>query len=201
MLKTFLDFIITILEKYGIITLISFVASIIVSTLTSTSIVNRLPFGEQNIYWFFVAVLFSGIILLSFIKNTWTRMIEKSYVNRTHNERIRRENQEAKQQIHDMIDGFSAEDKAKLYKFVKNGNKPISFNKNMSWYNYDSIFNSNLLVVTEKRIQHDESAIDGRTGERITFNATDTHIAKLKPEAYRDLCQLYKEDGRLGNFD
>ena len=201
MLKTFLDFIVTMAEKYGIITLISFVGSIITSTLISKDIVARLPFGKQNIYWFFVAVWFSWIIVLSLIKHLWTNASEKAYINSSHNEHVRRENQEVKQQIHERIDRFSAADRAKLYEFVKNGNKPISLNKSCSWYDYDSIFNSNWLDVTEKRTQHEESAIDGRTGERTTFIITDTHIAKLKPELYRDLCLIYKEDGRLGNFD
>lgn len=201
MLKIFLDFIVTMAEKYGIILLISFVGSIITSTLEPKSVVGRLPFGNQNIYWFFVAVWFSWIIILSIIKHIWTSASEKAYINKSHNEHVRRENDKVKQQIHEMIDSFSAEDKAKIYVFVKNGNKPISYNLNMSWYGNDSIFNSNLLAVTERRTQHEKSAIDGTTGKKITFTVTDTHIAKLKPEVYRDLCQLYKEDGRLGNFD
>ena len=201
MLKTFLDFIATMAEKYGIITLISFVGSIITSTLISKDIVDRLPFGQQNIYWFFVAVWFSWIIVLSLIKHLWISASKKAYMNRSHNEHVRRGNQEAKQQIHERIDRFSAADRTKLYEFVKNGNKPISLNKNGSWYDFDSIFNTNWLDVTERRTQHEESAIDGRTGKRITFTVTDTHIAKLKPEFYRDLCQIYKEDGRLGNFN
>ena len=78
MLKTFLDFIVTMAEKYGIITLISFVGSIITSTLISKDIVARLPFGKQNNYCFFVAVWFSWIIVLSLIKHLCTNASEKA---------------------------------------------------------------------------------------------------------------------------
>lgn len=201
MLKIILDFIEAILKKYGMITLISFVTGILTMSYLSQDIINKLPFGNQNIYWAFITALFSWIIILSFLKHSWNKLIGAIYNNRSSKKYNDSENKEAKRQIHEMIDKFNADDRKRLYDFVKGGNQPLPFNKYTCYMEYGSLLQSELVNITEKQTKISEEMIISTTGEKTVGNIINTHVAKLKPNIYEMLCQLYAEDGRLGNFD
>lgn len=63
------------------------------------------------------------------------------------------------------------------------------------------LYNSNLVIKTEKRIPVDEEVVIYGTNERTKMTRYDTHLYKLQDSIYKALKYSLNEYGRISHFE
>ena len=136
MLATILDFIKTIMEKYGMITLLSFLAGIVTVSLLPDKVIDILPFEEQNIYWALITEIIAWIVIFSVLHRICKKIVSSvssiKYTQGYEKEKI----SEYKQNVHDFFDEFNEKEKKMILNFLEKNNEPIT----MSEYNIKYVF-------------------------------------------------------------
>lgn len=200
MLETILGFIKAMIEKYGMITLLSFIFGIVTVTVVPDDVVNVLPFGEQNIYWALITAIIVWVVIFSsvhsILKNVIGQVSEVGYRKRHRKDNIA----ELKQMVHESIDGLHEKEREMILEFVTNKNQPITISEHDLRYSIPHIYGREWLNISEKQTAVQTEFIVAATGEKKMGIMYHSHIIKLKEDVYYLLCRIYEEDGRLGHF-
>lgn len=200
MLATILDFIKTIMEKYGMITLLSFLAGIVTVSLLPDKVIDILPFEEQNIYWALITGIIAWIVIFSVLHRICKKIVASvssiKYTQGYEKEKI----SEYKQNVHDFFDEFNEKEKKMILNFLEKNNEPITMSEYNIKYTIPHIYSRQWLHITEKQTAVKEEFIDAATGKKYIGTVHHSHILKLRDDIYSTLLAIYKEDGKLGNF-
>lgn len=196
-MSEFFDFIKTLIEKYGLKSLIAFVLSIFTVTIIPKAWIEKLPFNDTSIYWaigvsfaIWLIILHCIILIFRKINNKISYSIYKEKSNKENN-------QEALEVLWTTIDELSENDRKDIINFLNTNNEPISKGGIMN----SRLYNSNLVIKTEKRIPIDEEVIVYGTDEKIKMTRYDTHLYKLQDSIYKALKYSLDEYGRISHFE
>lgn len=196
-MSAFFDFIKALIEKYGLKSLIAFVLSIFTITIIPKSLIEKLPFNDSNIYWamgvaFAIWLITLHCIILIFrkIKNTFSYSIYKEKSNKENNK-------EALEVLWTTIDELSENDRKDIINFLNTNNEPILKGGIMN----SRLYNSSLVIKTEKRIPIDEEVVVYGTDEKVKMTRYDTHLYKLQDSIYRALKYSLDEYGKISHFE
>ncbi len=196
-MSEFFDFIKTLIEKYGLKSLIAFVLSIFTVTIIPKAWIEKLPFNDTSIYWaigvsfaIWLIILHCIILIFRKINNKISYSIYKEKSNKENN-------QEALEVLWTTIDELSENDRKDIINFLNTNNEPISKGGIMN----SRLYNSNLVIKTEKRIPIDEEVIVYGTDEKVKMTRYDTHLYKLQDSIYKALKNSLDEYGRISHFE
>lgn len=196
-MSEFFDFIKTLIEKYGLKSLIAFVLSIFTVTIIPKAWIEKLPFNDTSIYWaigvsfaIWLIILHCIILIFRKINNKISYSIYKEKSNKENN-------QEALEVLWTTIDELSENDRKDIINFLNTNNEPISKGGIMN----SRLYNSNLVIKTEKRIPIDEEVIVYGTDEKVKMTRYDTHLYKLQDSIYKALKYSLDEYGRISHFE
>ena len=174
-MSEFFDFIKTLIEKYGLKSLVAFVLSIFTVTVIPKAWIEKLPFIDTNIYWaigvsfaIWLIILHCVILIFRNINNKINYIIYKEQSNKENNK-------EALEMLWTTIDELSENERKDIISFLNTNNEPISKGGIMN----SRLYNSNLVIKTEKRIPIDEEVIVYGTDEKVKMTRYDTHLYKL----------------------
>lgn len=196
-MSEFFDFIKTLIEKYGLKSLIAFVLSIFTVTVIPKAWIENLPFSDTNIYWaigvsfaIWLIILHCIILIFRKINNKINYIIYKEKSNKENNK-------EALEILWTTIDELSENERKDIINFLNTNNEPISKGGIMN----SRLYNSNLVIKTEKRIPVDEEVIIYGTDEKVKMTRYDTHLYKLQDFIYKALKYSLDEYGRISHFE
>lgn len=192
-MSEFFDFIKTLIEKYGLKSLVAFVLSIFTVTVIPKAWIEKLPFIDTNIYWaigvsfaIWLIILHCVILIFRNINNKINYIIYKEQSNK-----------EALEMLWTTIDELSENERKDIISFLNTNNEPISKGGIMN----SRLYNSNLVIKTEKRIPIDEEVIVYGTDEKVKMTRYDTHLYKLQDSIYKALKYSLDEYGRISHFE
>lgn len=196
-MREFFDFIKTLIEKYGLKSLIAFVLSIFTVTVIPKAWIEKLPFNDTSIYWaigvsfaIWLIILHCIILIFRKINNKISYSIYKEKSNKENNK-------EALEALWTTIDELSENDRKDIINFLNTNNEPISKGGIIN----SRLYNSNLVIKTEKRIPVDEEVIVYGTDEKVKMTRYDTHLYKLQDSVYNALKYSLDEYGRISHFE
>ncbi len=196
-MSEFFDFIKTLIEKYGLKSLVAFVLSIFTVTVIPKAWIEKLPFIDTNIYWaigvsfaIWLIILHCVILIFRNINNKINYIIYKEQSNKENNK-------EALEMLWTTIDELSENERKDIISFLNTNNEPISKGGIMN----SRLYNSNLVIKTEKRIPIDEEVIVYGTDEKVKMTRYDTHLYKLQDSIYKALKYSLDEYGRISHFE
>lgn len=196
-MSEFFDFIKTLIEKYGLKSLVAFVLSIFTVTVIPKAWIEKLPFIDTNIYWaigvsfaIWLIILHCVILIFRNINNKINYIIYKEQSNKENNK-------EALEMLWTTIDELSENERKDIISFLNTNNEPISKGGIMN----SRLYNSNLVIKTEKRIPIDEEVIVYGTDEKVKMTRYDTYLYKLQDSIYKALKYSLDEYGRISHFE
>ena len=196
-MSEFFDFIKTLIEKYGLKSLIAFVLTIFTVTVIPKAWIEKLPFNDVSIYWamgvsfaIWLIILHCIILIFGKIRNKISYNIYKEKSNKE-------SNKEALELLWTTIDGFSENDRNDIMNFLNTNNEPVSKGETF----LGGLYNSNLVIKTEKRIPVDEEVTVHGTDEKVKMTRYDTHLYKLQDSIYKALKYSLDEYGRISHFE
>lgn len=196
-MSEFFDFMKTLIEKYGLKSLIAFVLSIFTVTVIPKAWIEKLPFNDTSIYWaigvsfaIWLIILHCIIVIFRKIKNKISYSIYKEKSNKENNK-------EALEVLWTTIDELSENDRKDIMNFLNTNNEPISKGGIIN----SRLYNSSLVIKTEKRIPIDEEVVVYGKDEKVKMTRYDTHLYKLQDSIYRALKYSLDEYGRISHFE
>lgn len=196
-MSEFFNFIKTLIEKYGLKSLVAFVLSIFTVTVIPKAWIEKLPFIDTNIYWaigvsfaIWLIILHCVILIFRNINNKINYIIYKEQSNKENNK-------EALEMLWTTIDELSENERKDIISFLNTNNEPISKGGIMN----SRLYNSNLVIKTEKRIPIDEEVIVYGTDEKVKMTRYDTYLYKLQDSIYKALKYSLDEYGRISHFE
>lgn len=187
------------MDKYGYNVLIAFILGIITITKVPTKYINMLPFESQNIYWALAICIIAYTIVIAFLKYIVQKIQYKIYINSQNAKYEKQKERENLQQLWDMVDSFSEDERKDLKKFLESNNKPIP--KYGLYFSFSSLYSTNWVVSIEKHATEQVKVIDSITGEEKVFNRISTHMYKLNDDIYEMLKYSLEKYGKISNFD
>lgn len=196
-MSEFFDFIKTLIEKYGLKSLISFVLSIFTVIAIPKAWIEKMPFGDENIYWAIGVSFAMWLIVLHCITLIFEKIRNKISYNIYKEKSNEETSKEALELLWTTIDGFSENDRKDIMNFLNTNNEPVSKGGIMN----SRLYNSNLVIKTEKRIPVDEEVVIYGTNERTKITRYDTHLYKLQDSIYKTLKYSLNEYGRIRHFE
>lgn len=196
-MSEFFNFIKTLIEKYGLKSLISFVLSIFTVIAIPKAWIEKLPFSDGNIYWAIGVSFAIWLIILHCITLIFEKIRNKISYNIYKEKSNEETNKEALELLWTTIDGFSENDRKDIMNFLNTNNEPVSKGGIMN----SRFYNSNLVIKTEKRIPVDEEVVIYGTNERTKMTRYDTHLYKLQDSIYKALKYSLNEYRRISHFE
>ncbi len=195
-MSDFFDFIKTLIEKYGLKSLIAFVLTIFTVTVIPKAWIEKLPFNDVSIYWAMGVSFAIWLIILHCIILIFGKIRDKISYNIYREKSNKGSNKEALELLWTTIDRFSENDRKDIMNFLNTNNEPVSKGGTF----LDGLYNSNIVIKTEKRIPVDEKVVYG-TDEKIKMTRYDTHLYKLQDSIYKALKYSLDEYGRISHFE
>ncbi|MCI8485840.1 MAG: hypothetical protein HFJ20_01795 [Clostridia bacterium] len=195
-MSDFFDFIKTLIEKYGFKSLIAFVLTIFTVTVIPKAWIEKLPFNDVSIYWAMGVSFAIWLIILHCIILIFGKIRDKISYNIYREKSNKGSNKEALELLWTTIDRFSENDRKDIMNFLNTNNEPVSKGGTF----LDGLYNSNIVIKTEKRIPVDEKVVYG-TDEKIKMTRYDTHLYKLQDSIYKALKYSLDEYGRISHFE
>lgn len=196
-MSAFFDFIKMLIERYGLKSLIAFVFSIFTVTVIPKTWIEKLPFDDTSIYWAIGVSFAIWLIILHYIILIF-RKINNKISYSIYKEKLNKENnKEALEVLWTTIDELSENDRKDIINFLNTNNEPISKGGIIN----SRLYNSNLVIKTEKRIPIDEEFIVYGTNEKVKMTRCDTHLYKLQDAIYKALKYSLDEYGRISHFE
>ena len=196
-MSAFFDFIKMLIERYGLKSLIAFVFSIFTVTVIPKTWIEKLPFDDTSIYWAIGVSFAIWLIILHYIILIF-RKINNKISYSIYKEKLNKENnKEALEVLWTTIDELLENDRKDIINFLNTNNEPISKGGIIN----SRLYNSNLVIKTEKRIPIDEEFIVYGTDEKVKMTRYDTHLYKLQDTIYKALKYSLDEYGRISHFE
>ncbi len=196
-MSAFFDFIKMLIERYGLKSLIAFVFSIFTVTVIPKTWIEKLPFDDTSIYWAIGVSFAIWLIILHYIILIF-RKINNKISYSIYKEKFNKENnKEALEVLWTTIDELLENDRKDIINFLNTNNEPISKGGIIN----SRLYNSNLVIKTEKRIPIDEEFIVYGTDEKVKMTRYDTHLYKLQDTIYKALKYSLDEYGRISHFE
>ena len=196
-MSAFFDFIKMLIERYGLKSLIAFVFSIFTVTVIPKTWIEKLPFDDTSIYWAIGVSFAIWLIILHYIILIF-RKINNKISYSIYKEKFNKENnKEALEVLWTTIDELLENDRKDIINFLNTNNEPISKGGIIN----SRLYNSNLVIKTEKRIPIDEEFIVYGTDEKVKMTRYDTHLYKLQDTIYKALKYSLDEYGRIRHFE
>ena len=123
-MSEFFNFIKTLIEKYGLKSLISFVLSIFTVIAIPKAWIEKLPFSDGNIYWAIGVSFAIWLIILHCIILIFEKIRNKISYNIYKEKSNEETNKEALELLWTTIDGFSENDRKDIMNFLNTNNEP-----------------------------------------------------------------------------
>lgn len=199
MMKEILDFIKTLIEKYGFRSVIAFIITIILITYTPATIISLLQFGDNNKYWLMALYFATLIVLETGVLFLCRKVKSKISYAKYEQESIKTNNKKALEDLWTFVDGLSETARNEIREFLKTNNTPIPkrhFHSNDLYSNYSA-----LLVTIEKQTEIEEKVTYADTGKEGILTAHSTHIYKLKDEVYELIKYSHENYGKICHFE